>query len=83
MAEQKIVWLEDLLANAKDDEERLQILIEWEKEKSERSARKEEERINAPSMIDKFIDGIAALKKKMFKDKTKDKKLSQTQQHTR
>ena len=83
MAEQKIVWLEDLLANAKDDEERLQILIEWEKEKSERSARKEEERINAPSMIDKFIDGIAALKKKMFKNKAKDKKLSQTQQHTR
>lgn len=83
MAEQKIVWLEDRLANAKDDEERLQILIEWEKEKSARSARKEEERINAPSMIDKFLDGVAALKKKMFKAKAKDKKLSQTQQHTR
>lgn len=83
MAERKIVWLEDMLANAKDDKEREQILKEWEAEKVARAARKEEERINAPSMIDKFIDGIAALKKKMFKDKSKDKNLSQTQQHTR
>lgn len=83
MAERKVVWLEDMLANAKDDKEREQILKEWEAEKVARAARKEEERINAPSMIDKFMNGIASLKKKMFKDKTKDKNLSQTQQHTR
>ena len=83
MAEQKIQWLEDLLANAKTNEEREQILKEWEAEKVARAARREEERFNTPTMIDKFINGIALLKKKMLKKRTNDKMMSQNQQRAR
>lgn len=83
MAENKTVWLEDALAAAKTPEEREQILKEHEAQKLAEAARKEQARFDSPTMIDKFMNGITALKKKMFKDKTKDKNLSQTQQHTR
>ena len=83
MAEQKIQWLEDLLTNAKTNEEREQILKEWEAEKVARAARREEERFNTPTMIDKFINGIALLKKKMLKKRTNDKMMSQNQQRAR
>ncbi len=72
MAENKIVWLEDALAAAKTDEERKQILEDYEAQKVAEAQRKEEERLNSPTMIDKFFNGIKSLKKKMQKARSKN-----------
>ena len=83
MAEQKFEWLDDALANAKTDKEREQILKDYEAQKVARAQRVEEESLNSPTMIDKFMKGIAAIKKKMFKNNAKNRSISQNQQHTR
>ncbi len=69
MAEEKFVWLEDKMNAAKTHEEREQILKEWEAQKVAEAVRKEEIRLNSPTMIDKFMDGIRALKKKLLKNR--------------
>jgi len=70
MAEEKFVWLEDRLAAAKTVKEREQILKEWEAQKVAEAARKEEIRLNTPTMLDKFMNGIARLKQKLTKKRT-------------
>ncbi|MDE5615907.1 MAG: hypothetical protein K2I81_03695 [Alphaproteobacteria bacterium] len=80
MAENKIVWLEDALAAAKTDEERKQILEDYEAQKVAEAQRKEEERLNSPTMIDKFFNGIKSLKKKMQKARSKNNTMVPPQQ---
>lgn len=83
MAAEKAVWLEDELNNAKSGKEREEILKRYQAQKLAEAERKEQIRLDSPSMIDKFIDGISTLKKKMFKKRENDKTISQNQQHTR
>ena len=67
MAENKHVRLEDALAAAKTREERDQILKEYEKRKLADAERREQMRLDSPSIIDKFMDGVKALKNKVQK----------------
>jgi len=79
MAEEKSIWLEDRLAAAKTRKERDQILKEWEEYKMAEAARKEEMRLNSPTMIDKFLDGIARLKRKLIKKRQNGNVISGSQ----
>lgn len=71
MAEHKHVWLEDALAAAKTPQEREQILKEYEAQKLAEAERKEQARFDSPTMIDKFMKGIKALKNKIQKKPNK------------
>ncbi len=53
-------WLDDKLNAAKTSAERDEILRQWDEAKMERARVKEEERINAPSLMDKIYNFFAA-----------------------
>ena len=71
MSENKHVRLEDALAAAKTRAERDQILKEYEKRKLADAERREQMRLDSPSIIDKFMSGIKSLKNKSQKKTTR------------
>lgn len=83
MAEYEIEDWQTAYHAAKTQEEREQAIKDYEAAKLRNAARREEARFNSPTMIDKFMNGIKSLKKKMKKKRSNTKAKIVDQQKTR
>lgn len=72
---------EEAWNNAKTDKERQQALKDYDKAKQRNAARREQERLEKPGMIDKFLAGIDKIKA-LFRNK-QARQIQQGQDKTR